>query len=675
MNRLAASSIHLSLATLAIASIPGWILFPVPIMLFSTMILVWRLLALRYQWRALPVWFKAAMVLAAMMLVYTSYGHIFGRQAATAVLLLMMSLKCLELFSRRDARVLLSLTVFLVATFFLFRQNPGMLIYAAAVLVLMLHSLSQLLLTTTDEFDSKSPKTTTPLFTSLMSAARLVLIALPLAALLFVVFPRLATPFWGINESALDGKTGLSEDMSPGSIQSLFMDDSPAFRVEFTGSKPANNELYWRGPVLWNFDGRRWTTLFSGYREMAPKELPTLSANSIAYQIQLEPSERRWLYALDYPVVRPADSHLTIDYQLVTEQAVTNTLSYRLVSEPKFSKTPVLMHTLRQLALDLPDAYNPKSVKWIETLRNKYPAGSERQLIQAVLDFFTQEEFYYSLNPPLLGRHSVDEFMFSSRSGYCEHYASTFTVLMRMAGIPARVVTGYQGGYYNNTGEYLLVRQSDAHAWSEVWLDSIGWLRIDPTSQVAPERILSGARAAIGEPRNWYDFNWLRELRNHTDLIQHFWNRWVIEFSASSQTSLLKALNLDQLDRRWLMWLLLLPVVLAIAIVVPLLLRFHAHRDKNPALHAYRQYLTRLKKAGFQFSASDSASQIAAALAAQISSTKPELRAVAVGAIEKIRQSWNRLYYSSDSISSEEFIVLVKNFMPDILAVKPIHKR
>ncbi len=611
------------------------------------------------------------MVVAAMIMVYTSYGHIFGRQAATAVLLLMMSLKCLELFSRRDARVLLSLTIFLVATFFLFRQNPGMLVYAAMVLVLMLHSLSQLLLTTTDDINSstlKPQKDTVPLATSFMSAARLVLIALPLAALLFVVFPRLATPLWGINESALDGKTGLSEYMSPGSIQSLFMDDSPAFRVEFVDSKPANNELYWRGPVLWNFDGRRWTTLFSGYRELAPKELPTISSNSIAYQIQLEPSERRWLYALDYPVVRPADSHLTIDYQLVTEQPVTNTLSYRLVSEPKFTKPPVLMHTLRQLALDLPESYNPKSRNWIETLRNKYPLGSEQQLIQAVLDFFTQEEFYYSLNPPLLGRHSVDEFMFSTRSGYCEHYASTFTVLMRMAGIPARVVTGYQGGYYNNTGEYLLVRQSDAHAWSEVWLESVGWLRIDPTSQVAPERILSGAREAIGEPRNWYDFNWLRELRNRADLVQHFWNRWVIEFSASSQSRLLKALNLDQLDRRWLVWVLLLPVILIIALVVPLLLRFRTLRDSDPALQKYRQYLARLDKAGFKFSASDHASQIASSISAQLGNSDPELKSAALAAVELVGKAWNQQCYSNNKKTTTEFIQLIDQAVPHILA-------
>ncbi len=669
MNKLATNSVHWSLATLALASIPGWMLFPVQIMLFSLALLGWRLLALHFSWKALSVLLKIVLVLCGFALVYLSYGHVFGRQAASALLLLMMSLKSLELYTQRDCRVLLSLTVFMVATFFLFRQSPGMLIYGIAVVLLMLHSLNQLLTPSTASQTQSGALTSTAM--EVFSGFRLILIAIPLAAVLFVVFPRLATPLWGVNENSLDGKTGLSEDMSPGSIQNLFMDDSPAFRVEFETSRPSNSELYWRGPVLWNFDGRRWTTLFRGYRELPPKEIPTPTTNDIAYQIQLEPSERRWLYALDYPVIKPKDSQLTIDYQLITEIPVTNPRRYRVVSEPAFTATPELMRTLRQFALDLPPDYNPQSRAWINALKSNYPAGSERLLIQAVLDNFTQQEFYYSLNPPPLGRHSVDEFLFSTRSGYCEHYASAFTVLMRMAGIPARVVTGYQGGYYNATGEYLLVRQSDAHAWSEVWLDSSGWVRIDPTSKVAPERILSGARAAIGEARNWHDFNWLRQLRNQVDLIQHFWNRWVIDFSASSQSRLLQALNLDQIEKRWLVWILVLPVVLLIALSIPLLLRPRSFTDSNPNLNAYRSYLASLRKAGFKFTDSDSSSAISASLGSQLNKQKPELKGTALDAIRVIGKAWNRQHYSKDKTADTEFIKLIKEYLPHILAVKP----
>lgn len=667
------------LGSLLIASLPGWLIFPSAIMLFSLAMIAWRFLNLYYNWRPLPNWLKPLLVIIAMATLYLTYGQLYGRRIAAAMLLLMMSLKAVELHNRRDARVLASLGVFLATTYFLFLQNPTMLVYGLTIVVLLLQSLNVLQLefipttATADQRPSllrQVPEI--PGISGLISSLRIILYALPLGIVLFIVFPRLATPLWGVPEAALDGKSGLSDEMSPGSIQNLFMDDSPAFRVEFLTRRPPNSELYWRGPVLWNFDGRRWSTLYRGYRIIPPEQLPAVTTEqSIRYRVQLEPSERRWLYALDYVVEKPADSRLTRGYQLYAKQPVTNPRTYSITSEPAFIDIPELSGAYRKMALDLPAGYNPEASDWVRQLRLQYPVQQRSYntendilLIKSVLEYFNQEEFYYSLNPPLLGHHSVDEFLFDTRSGFCEHYASTFTVLMRMAGIPARVVTGYQGGYYNQAGEYLLVRQSDAHAWAEVWLDGKGWLRVDPTSQVAPERILSGAMDVFSNPRNWHDFTWLRELRNNLDLIQHFWNNWVMDFSAYSQSQILKNLGLGKLGKRWIALIILLPIFLTIAATTLFLLKYRSIRSRNPAVRAYRSYLKQLEKAGFKFSISDDASTVAHKVSEKLNNKQ------SIAAAWLVAESVNKYFYSKQAISIKAFETLVKGSLSKILRDK-----
>jgi len=672
------------LGSLFFASLPGWVIFPVTVMLVSVAMLAWRLLGLHYGWKPVAIWAKALLVVSAIAVLYFSYGHIYGRRVAAAMLLLMMALKAIELYSRRDARVLTSLGLFLATTYFLFLQNPAMLVYGLAVLLLVLQSLNILQLermATTASTDKNRLPGSNPInlpgFSGLLSSLRVILYALPLGIVLFVVFPRLASPLWGVPEAALDGKSGLSDEMSPGSIQSLFMDDSPAFRVEFLNKRPPNSELYWRGPVLWNFDGRRWSTLYRGYRIIPPDTLPAETRESLRYRVQLEPSERRWLYALDYPVVKPADSQLTRDYQLYAKQPVTNPKTYTVTSEPVFTHAPKLSSAYRQMALDLPTGYNPKARDWISQLREQFPAYKQAitaqadiQLVNHVLAYFNEEAFYYSLNPPLLGRHSVDDFLFNTRSGFCEHYASTFTVLMRMAGIPARVVTGYQGGYYSQAGDYLLVRQSDAHAWAEIWLGGKGWQRVDPTSQVAPERILSGAMDTFSDPRNWHDFTWLRELRNQLDLIQHFWNSWVMDFSSRSQTQLLEILGLEQLDKRLLALLILVPLFLVIAISTLLLLKHRLIRDRNPAVRVYKDYLRKLNKAGYKIALSDNATTVASKVEARLKVSNSHTNESAITAAWRIAETANLHFYSRQFVSIKTFETLVKVSLSKIMRDK-----
>ena len=273
--------------------------------------------------------------------------------------------------------------------------------------------------------------------------------------------------------------------MSPGSIQSLFMDDSPAFRVQFKSAMPNHSDMYWRGPVFWDFNGRSWQSDYFKQNLMATDKPDPVDA-PFRYEVQIEATEQHWLFALDYPALIPRGTQLTLDFQLLAKHPVTALREYIMASDPGFLDSPELKVTLRNAALELPEGFNPVTAEmmadWSEDNKN------DTEIIRRALDYFNQEEFHYTLNPPLLSRHTVDEFLFETRQGFCEHYASAFTVMMRMAGIPARVVTGYQGGWYNSVGSYLLVRQSDAHAWSEVWLKGVGWTRIDPTAR-------SGTRA------------------------------------------------------------------------------------------------------------------------------------------------------------------------------------
>ena len=295
----------------------------------------------------------------------------------------------------------------------------------------------------------------------------------------------------------------------PEKFRILFIDDSPAFRVEFDGPVPPAQERYWRGPVLWDFDGTTWNR--SRFLSNIPvRSQPSEETAPYHYQVILEPHERRWLFALDYPAAYPRNANLSIDYTLTSKDPVVTLKRYTIKSDPRHVDTPKLSSPLRDRATQLPAGSNPRARALAAQWRNQY---NDHELVNHALQHFNQEAFFYTLNPPLLGRHSVDEFLFDIREGYCEFYASAFTFLMRAAGIPARVVTGYQGGYYSDIGGYLLVRQSDAHAWAEVWLTGSGWVRIDPTAAVAPQRIREGSTAALNGRRNWIDFPWIRQMK------------------------------------------------------------------------------------------------------------------------------------------------------------------
>jgi transglutaminase-like putative cysteine protease len=431
---------------------------------------------------------------------------------------------------------------------------------------------------------------------------------IPLAALLFILFPRLAGPLWGLPADAA-ARTGLSERMAPGSIGSLSLSDEVAFRVDFVGAPPPPAQRYWRGPVLSAFDGEEWTL-----RPRARRGEVVHSTGRIAdYTVTLEPHGKQWLFALEHPAslprrpdeaitaaldTGPALAALTYDQLLIASSPVTQAVRYRQRSALGDS-FPAVSEIERRENLQLP-RNNPRTLAYARELRGQ--VDSDRAFIAAILRRFHDENFVYTLAPIPFASDAVDGFLFDTRRGFCEHYAGAFVLLLRAAGIPARVVTGYQGGEINPDGGYLIVRQSDAHAWAEALLGGV-WQRIDPTASVAPSRVERGLGAALpqGEPIPYLarlDMTWLKSLRLRWDAINYQWQRSVVGFNLERQRDMLRDLGLGA-ARPWEIVLLASLALLAWGVVVLGIARLRAmHAD--PAVALWSRACRRLARAGLR---------------------------------------------------------------------------
>ena len=645
------SSVLWVIATLGVATIPQLPRMTFPVVVMTLAPLLWRLGAELHGWKPLANLTRYAITALSIGALVISYGGLFGRRASVSLLAAMLTLKLLECERIRDARLIVSFSFFLCATQFLFDQGVLMFVYGLAIIVLGLVTLAQLQRNEAFELADEVPSLKLSMYSDLAFSLRLLLLAAPVAIAFFLFFPRWAAPLWGVPESTLDAKSGLSDSMSPGSIQSLFMDDSPAFRVTFDGPLPGPSDLYWRGPVFWQYQNNTWSGNFFS-RNLAPETMPDKTQARWRYTVQLEPNERNWLFALDYPAITPPDTRVSVDFQLRRLQPVLQLYQYRMVSNPDYVDTPVLKETLRKLLLDVPTGFNPETRELVALWRGETP--DDRQLIRRVLEYFNEQNFYYSLDAPLLGRNAVDDFLFRTRTGYCEHYASAFAIMMRMAGIPSRVVTGYLGGWYSELGNYLLVRQSDAHAWTEVWLESEGWIRIDPTAVVSPQRILEGSREAVHAPRHFLDFNWVLSLRNGFDLMEQRWNEWVIEFGAGNQARLFSAFGLDYLNPTGLVAVLFGLLGLISLFLMPLVFRSIGPGSGDPVRQSWQKFLRILKKDGFVSRASDGVMELARNASVHL----PDR----AGEIYHLAGLYNRYRYSSTPPDAVEIHTAVKNF-------------
>lgn len=625
-GELSQLGVWLTIAAFITALLPHLGNMPPGLIVLAFAAAAWRALAVVRDWGPPGLLLRVLMTFGGLGLVVLEFGTFWGRRAATVLLCAMLAAKLTEMFRLRDARVVASLCFFLVATRFLFSQELPLLIYLLVACWLAFSALAQL------QRDEDAISTAAPgagpqriiVRPILLGGAGLVAVAVPFALVLFMLFPRLGSPLWGVPDNALDGRTGISDEMSPGSIVSLFIDDSPAFRVEFDGPVPPPDQRYWRGPVLWRLEGQTWKRAYFSNRPAT--DYPTPDDAPYRYTVLQEPTERRWLFALDYPALWPANAQLSVDHELVRDEAITAVIRYRIASQPDFIDTPRLMEVYRRIALELPEASNPRTREFGQALRNQY--SDDRALVNAVLTWFSSEPFFYSLEAAPLGRDGADEFLFDLRVGYCEYYASAFAILMRAAGIPTRIVTGYQGGYWQEGADYLLVRQSDAHAWNEVWLDGEGWVRVDPTAAVSPERILDGARTAIPAAGGWFAAEWMYQLRNRFDRIQHLWNRWVLGFNAERQQRLLDRFGLDDLPPGLYAALMLVVAGLALLPLIRVLQRETTQRSISPLARAWARVLKRLRRAKLPATESMTPLELAGKLAPRLANGA-ELRALA----------------------------------------------
>jgi transglutaminase-like putative cysteine protease len=641
------------IATLLLAAIPQLLLMPWPLVLACSLPVAWRVFAHFKQLPPLPAWLRYLAVGLALISLAVAYGGLFGRRASVSLLTVMLALKLLECHRIRDARLVVSFSFFLCTTQFLFTQGLIMPLYGAATVLAGLVALAQLHREEAFSRKPAAPTTAAPVLAELGFSLRLLLLALPVCLAFFILFPRWGSPLWGVPETTLDARSGLSDNMSPGSIENLFMDDSTAFRVEFIGPVPRQSELYWRGPVFWNYDGKTWSSSFYGRNIVAPS-LPQETEDSWRYRVQLEPNERNWLFALDYPTAAPRDARISMDFQLLQRQAVTQLTQYQMVSNPDFSDSPKLQKTIRDIALELPVDMNPRTRQLIKQWRMEFP--DDAALIRQALQWFNQEPFHYALNAPLLGYHAIDSFLFDTRTGYCEHYASAFTVMMRMAGIPTRIVTGYQGGWYNPEADYFLIRQSDAHAWSEVWLPESGWTRIDPTAAVSPLRVERGSLDAIDEPRHLLDFDWIRSLRNSLDSMEKRWNTWVIDYNFQRQSQLFAGLGMDQMRPLGLVSLLFAVLGVLAVILLPILWRTRGPGSRDPAQLIWQKFLKRLQRAGYRSQPSQGARELATAAAVKLPEQAEN--------IIHISDLYNRYRYSQESPGIRALREAVRAFKP-----------
>jgi transglutaminase-like putative cysteine protease len=640
-------------ATLAVAMVPQLQRMPVAVAVMSLAPLLWRFARDTYGWKPLRPMLRYGATALSLIALVSAYGGLFGRRASVSLLAAMLALKLLECERIRDGRMVVSFSFFLCATQFLFDQSIVMPFYGGATLIIGLVALTHLQRQEAFAHAGPPPAVRAPLLAELGFSLRLLGLALPICLAFFLLFPRWGAPLWGVPETTLDAKTGLSDSMSPGSIENLFMDDSPAFRVEFEGRVPQQSELYWRGPVFWHYDGNTWSSSFYGRNIEAPLR-PREAGAPWHYRVQLEPNERHWLFALDYPVIAPPETRITMDFQLLRRQPVIQLMQYAMVSNPEFTDAPELAATLRSIALELPDGLNPRTRELVGRWQRESSGSSG--LIRRVFQHFNEQPFHYSLNAPRLGRHAVDEFLFETRTGYCEHYASAFAVMMRMAGIPSRIVTGYQGGWFSGIGDYLLIRQSDAHAWVELWLPGSGWTRFDPTAAVSPTRVERGSLDALSDPRHLLDFNWVRNVRNSVDLVNQRWNNWVIEFGAQQQARLFAGLGLDYMRPGTLVSVLFGLVLLLSAILLPLILRTRGPGSKDPLQQLWQRFVRRLRKAGCAYQPSQGALELAANASVRL----PE----EATRIFRIAQLYNRYRYAPQPPELDEIRSAVREFRP-----------
>jgi transglutaminase-like putative cysteine protease len=573
-------------ASLALVVAPHVLRAPWWLTLLTLCLYGWRIYFVLNRAPLPSRWLVLAVAVAGMLGLWFEYRSLFGRTPGVLLLLLLSGLKLLETRTHRDAAMAVFLGYFLLMANFLYTQSiPTAFLMCGALLVL-----------TATLVGFSAPQR--PVRANLRTAGLVLLHAVPIALALFLLFPRVQGPLWGLPQDAYAGLSGIADSMAPGSLSRLALSDATAFRAEFRGAPPPHVLLYWRGPVLWDFDGRAWSVGRTAFVRYQP---PSGGRIRFRYDIVLEPHNRTWLFALESAATAPGNARFSSDGELLSNFPVRARMRYEVESiadpDPRPDEQPFLLRR----ALELPPGDNPRARQLAKEWKDA--SGSDAEVVGRAVAFLRAGKYQYTLEPPLLGENSVDEFLFGTRQGFCEHFASAFTFLMRAAGVPARVVLGYQGGDINPVDRILTVRQADAHAWSEVFLRGRGWVRVDPTVAAAPARLESGLARAVPDPQalpffSRTDLQWLLDLRYRWDALAHAWNVWVLGYDTSRQRELLSFAGFPDADWRALTAALF--TLLGGVTAVLLVWSFRRLSRPDPVQLAWRRFCHKLAARGLE---------------------------------------------------------------------------
>ncbi|APW38605.1 transglutaminase [Rhodoferax koreense] len=609
--------------TLFLLLVVAWVLLPQigNLPLWCSLFAAGLLLARGWlAWTSGPLpsrWWMAGLLAVTLAATWATHRTLLGRDAGVTLIVVLLALKTLELRARRDAFVIFFLGFFTMLTNFFFSQS---LLTAAAMLVALLGLLTALV-------NAHMPVGKPPLAEAARTAGWMALLGAPVMLVLFMLFPRMA-PLWGIPSDGMTGRSGLSGTMQVGTMASLALDDSIALRVRFEGAPPPQDTLYFRGPVLSQFDGREWRAQYAGFGFENPREANLqVSGPPVRYEVTLEPNNRPWLLLLDaapsppqLPAQQTGRVFMTPDLQWMASRPLTDLTRYRAESYPDFRHGPERQSLRLQAYVDLPAGFNPRTLQLAADLRRdpRYANADAAAFVAAALEKLRTGGYSYTLEPGVYGRDTADVFWFDNKAGFCEHIASAFVVLMRALDIPARIVTGYQGGDINSVDGFWTVRQSDAHAWAEVWQAGRGWVRVDPTGAVSPGRIGSLARlqapagvfaTAIGTVNPTLAAN----LRAAWEALNNRWNQWVLNYTQTRQLDLLKRLGLDVAG--WEDLVRAIGVLLALLGAAGVGWMLWERRQHDPWLRLLAQAQARLRQAGVEVPAATPPRQMAALLA------------------------------------------------------------
>lgn len=636
-----------TLATIIATTFPHIFRVPVQISILVICVLLGRVY-LHLTVKKMPkLWLKVILILLCFTVVLATFHTISGLEAGSSLLLTMIAVKTLEMNSVRDHLVLLVASFFTIVSFVLNDTSILSALYLVSMTGLCVFTLLKI-----SAPDLKAKQL-------LPNAKSLLFYGLPLAIILFLLFPRIPGPLWGLPNTSGKAKSGLSDSMTPGSITDLVKSNALAFRVKFTDKEPSRQDLYWRGPVLHNFDGKTWSMTRTGTSRSSESNSKYISPDNINYDVILEPHDKRWLFVLDYAMELPDQAWQLDDFQVGRIQPVTQLTHYRASANTRNAPINISPAYILNAAKQLPGRGSDKTRELAEQWKTQY--SSETAIVNAALGMFNKDVFAYTLSPQALDMSdSVDDFLFRTKEGFCEHYASAFVVLMRAAGIPARVVTGYLGGEKNYLSGYYRITQADAHAWAEVYLEGRGWTRVDPTAAIAPERIEQSLEDTFPDANLGGLFGnvglYLR-IESAWFALNTKWFEYVLDFNAEKQMKLLQKLGFSNPNWQSLIWLLVSGILLMTMIMSFQFWRQSLNRINDPIQKIYFKFVARLEKLGVNKERGEGPKTFSLRAASEL---KPQQRA-----IEQFSIAYIEARYFSQERKAEQ-IKSLKKFLSEI---------